>query len=567
LAGFFIFIQMTNKEVANTFTLLAKLMEIHHENPFKIRSYQNAAFQINQLKRPIMDMDANELSDIKGFGEAIVKKAITLMQTGHLPLLEKYIENTPPGVIEMLRIKGIGGKKIGTIWQELGVESLGELEYACHENRLALLKGFGKKTQQNILDSIGFIKTNQDKFLYADIDSTARDFLSLFISFRCVEQCEFTGTFRRKLPVLVKLEFLIEAEIHDFITTIEGIDYIVKIRQDAGYVIFKTVTGILLQCFFAEHDNFQSKLFESTGSKAHLKLINYHPQANAKSEIEIYKSLNLPFIIPEMREGRYELEWHKKYDNNDIIREDDISGIIHAHSTYSDGSQTIEELVLACIDKGYEYLGISDHSQSAFYANGLNAERIKKQHEEIERLNQKLFPFKIFKGIESDILNDGRLDYTDNILESFDFIIASVHSNLGMNEEKAMARLKAAIENPFTTIMGHLTGRLLLSRNGYPVDHQKIIQLCRENKVAIELNANPHRLDLDWKWIYPAIKESVFISINPDAHNIEGIDDTKYGILVARKGGLVKQKTLNTLSKTEFEAYLKSKKAFNIGFS
>jgi DNA polymerase (family X) len=554
---------MTNKEIANTFTLLSKLMEIHHENPFKIRSYQNAAFQINQLQKPLIEMDREELSNIKGFGEAIVNKVNTIILTGQLPLLEKYIENTPPGVIEMLRIKGIGGKKIGTIWRELDIESIGELEYACNENRLAMLKGFGKKTQQNILNAIQFIKANENKFLFAELESIAHELLSLFQSFQCVEQCEYTGEFRRKLPVLNELEFLVDADINDFIDTISRIDFITQIQPEKQELFFKTITGIPIRCYFTNQDNYISKLFESTGSIDHLKLIKYSSPTQFQSEAKIYKSINLPYIIPEMREGLNELEWAGLHDNKDLVSEQDIKGVIHAHSTYSDGNNTIEEMAMACIEQGYEYLGISDHSKSAFYANGLRVERIQQQHEEIDRLNEKLAPFTIFKGIESDILNDGNLDYPDKILESFDFVIASIHSNLKMDLEKAMLRLESAIKNPFSTIMGHLTGRLLLSRNGFPVDHKKIIALCKEYSVAIELNANPYRLDLDWRWVYPAMKNGVPVSINPDAHNIAGIKDIKYGIFAARKGGLTRQNTLNAFSKTEFEGYLKSKKEFN----
>jgi DNA polymerase (family 10) len=244
----------------------------------------------------------------------------------------------------------------------------------------------------------------------------------------------------------------------------------------------------------------------------------------------------------------------------ELVKPNDIRAIIHSHSNWSDGVNTIEEMASECIKRGYEYLVISDHSKSAFYANGLNEERLREQHRYIDELNAKLRPFKIFKSIESDILNDGSLDYTDNILSTFDLVIASVHSNLKMTEEKAMTRLLKAIENPYTTILGHPTGRLLLSRNGYPVDHKKIIEACAANHVVIELNAHPRRLDVHWQWIDYAIENGVLLSIDPDAHALDGFDDIQYGVLAAQKGGLTKENNLSSFSLKEFEVWLTKNK-------
>ena len=241
---------------------------------------------------------------------------------------------------------------------------------------------------------------------------------------------------------------------------------------------------------------------------------------------------------------------------NNIIELKDIKGIIHTHTKYSDGSNSIEEMAQHCMQKGYEYLVISDHSKSAFYANGLSVERIIEQHQEIDQLNLKYPNFKIYKSIESDILYDGSIDYEDNVLQMFDLVIASVHSNLRMTEEKAMERLIKAIENPHTTILGHLTGRLLLSRKGYPINHQKVIDACAENDVVIELNANPNRLDIDYKWIDYCQQKNVKIAINPDAHNLAGISDVRFGVIAARKGLLFKRNTLNTLTQSEFDDFI-----------
>jgi DNA polymerase (family 10) len=281
---------------------------------------------------------------------------------------------------------------------------------------------------------------------------------------------------------------------------------------------------------------------------------------NFKSELDIFNKAGIkpmPFFTRESEEN-IALWTNSKHQS--VITVNDIKGVIHNHSVWSDGKNTIAEMAQACIDKGYEYLVMSDHSVSSFYANGLDALRIQKQQEEIDRLNEKLFPFKIFKSIECDILNDGRLDYSDEILATFDLVIVSIHQHLKMTEEKAMERLLAAISNPYTTILGHLTGRLLLSRKEYPVNHEMIIQACKEHQVAIEINANPRRLDVDWRWIQAAIQQEVFLSINPDAHSIQGIDDIRYGVLCAQKALLTPQYNVSSMSLLDFEKFIKKNK-------
>jgi len=281
---------------------------------------------------------------------------------------------------------------------------------------------------------------------------------------------------------------------------------------------------------------------------------------NLQIEEEIFEKAGLQYVPPCLRESGDILELARKKKIPELIRPEDIRGIIHCHSNWSDGSDTVEELAAACVQKGYEYLVISDHSKSAFYAQGLIEGKIEAQHKLIEELNIKLAPFKIFKSIESDILNDGNLDYSNAILSTFDLVIASVHSNLKMNEDKAMLRLMNAIENPYTTILGHMTGRLLLSRKGYPVDHKKIIDACAIHNVTIEINANPSRLDISWKWLDYARSKNVLVSINPDAHAIEQFSNTRYGVLVAQKGMITAKDNLSSFSLSEFETFLKKNK-------
>jgi DNA polymerase (family 10) len=307
---------------------------------------------------------------------------------------------------------------------------------------------------------------------------------------------------------------------------------------------------------------FYRMLVESSSTPEHLAGIDFSQLGIKKynSEEEVYAGLNVQHCEPELREGHFEIEKAKNHELPKLIEYSDLKGILHNHSTYSDGMNSLQEMAVYCKELGYQYLGICDHSQTAVYADGLKPETVLIQQQEIDRLNQQLFPFKIFKGIESDILSNGELDYEEDMLKSFDFIVASVHANLKMDEAKANARLIKAIENPYTTILGHPTGRLLLGRPGYPIDHKKIIDACAANKVVIELNAHPYRLDIDWRWIPYCLEKGVMISINPDAHQLKGYHDMRYGTYAARKGMLTKEHCLNAMDLSTFEHYLSTKK-------
>jgi DNA polymerase (family 10) len=441
----------------------------------------------------------------------------------------------------MLQVKGIGPKKIRLLWKELGLESVGELYYACLENRLTLLKGFGEKTQESIKLNIEFLQQYAHHFLYAALEEIYPDIAAQLEQ----EKIQFAavGAFARRELTLEKIDILIADESH-------------QVKLETQYNRYP------VQFHFCKTTEFAEKQLALSSDEAHFKKILSKigtGKNNFKTEADIYEAAGLPFIPAELRDDRLEWELARQDHLKDLLEVKDIKGVIHTHTKYSDGMNTIGEMADLCIQKGFEYLVISDHSKSAFYANGMNEAQIEKQHREIDALNENLAPFKIYKSIESDILFDGSLDYPDAVLRSFDLVIASVHSQLKMNEEKATERLLIALENPYTTILGHMTGRLLLSRPGYPVDHNKIIDACAANRVIIELNANPHRLDIDYTWISRCQDKGVMISINPDAHNLLGISDIHYGVLAARKGGLLKQNTLNTLSKIDFERYIGSK--------
>ncbi|HEY1871132.1 MAG TPA: helix-hairpin-helix domain-containing protein [Chitinophagaceae bacterium] len=548
---------MDNYAIADNFSLLSKLMEIHGENSFKTKTYSIAAFNIEKLPMQLAETPREKIFAIKGIGDSLGKKIIEMLDTGEMQTLNEYLEKTPVGLVEMLNIKGIGPKKINTIWKELEVESIGELLYACNENRLLLYKGFGEKTQTNIRDSIEFYLQNQGSYLYAQIESYAQAMNEKLSSRFSTEKILLTGFFRRQMEIIDVLEWCAT------VSAIELKKFFIEkefeaIEEDAETISFKGKENVKLKFFLCDQTSFWKRFFQTSCSEDFL--IGWEKQCSipthAKSEEEIFEAANLPFIIPPLRENDSIIAKTKINNRNEVIQVSDIRSVIHSHSNWSDGVNTIEEMALALVKKGYEFLVLSDHSKSAFYANGLTIERIKEQHYYIDELNRKLKPFRIFKSIECDILNDGSLDYADEILATFDLVITSVHSNLKMNEEKAMQRLLGAIKNPYTTILGHMTGRLLLSRNGYPVDHKKIIDACAENHVAIELNAHPRRLDIDWRWIDYALEKNVFISIDPDAHSVEGFKDVKYGVLAAQKGGVSKEQNLTSFTLQQFENYL-----------
>ncbi len=555
-----------NYYIADQFSLLSKLMDIHGENSFKAKSYSVAAYTIEKLPQQLADVPHDKLFSIKGIGESVGKKIIEILQTNELKALQEIIAKTPQGIIEMLSIKGIGPKKIATIWKEMGIESIGELLYACNENRLTLYKGFGEKTQKNVQEAIEFYLRNQGSHLYAEIESYALSVDKKLKEQFKSKQFEITGEFRRQLEVIDQLSWVTTATAAELQSFFEKNNFATTDKTENTLVV-KGAENVPLKFYLAQSDSFYPTLFSTSCSDEFNQAWQSLPGASSKntfkSEEAIFAAVKKTFIPPVLREKAAALN---ATADHKLIQPGDIRGIIHSHSTWSDGSNTLEDMAKACIDQGFEYLVISDHSKSAFYANGLTEERIKEQHRQVEELNKKLSPFRIFKSIECDILNDGALDYSNNVLSTFDLVIASVHSNLKMTEEKAMLRLLNAIQNPYTTILGHLTGRLLLSRPGYPVDHKKVIDTCAKHQVAIEINAHPRRLDIDWRWIDYAMDKKVLLSIDPDAHTIDGYADCRYGVLAAQKGGLTKEMNLSSFTLKELEAYLgKRRKELKLG--
>ncbi len=531
---------MTTEDIADALELTAKLMELHNENPFKVKAISTAAYKLGKTRMDLNNLSVEELTKIEGIGKSIAEKIHEFTTTGMSNELRELSTKTPVGVVDMLGIKGLGPKKVRQLWLELELESVTDLLYACHENRLVELKGFGEKTQHTIIQNIEFKLSNTGKFHFAYAEKVGQAIIDAIKEH--TDMVSFTGAMYRKCEVIEEIDILVGDE---------GIDL-----DDYGS---DTVPINFIQVNEAV---FYRTLVETSSTPEHLAGIDFSKLAIKKygSEEEVYAGLQVQYCEPELREGHFEIEKAKNHELPKLIEYSDLKGILHNHSTYSDGMNSLQEMAVYCKELGYEYLGICDHSQTAVYADGLKPETVAIQQQEIDRLNQQLFPFKIFKGIESDILSNGELDYEEDVLKSFDFIVASVHANLKMDEAKANARLIKAIENPYTTILGHPTGRLLLGRPGYPIDHKKIIDACAANKVVIELNAHPYRLDIDWRWIPYCLEKGVMISINPDAHQLKGYHDMRYGTYAARKGMLTKEHCLNAMDLQSFESFLKSYK-------
>lgn len=551
---------MTNKEIAQQFTLLADLLEISGENAFKIKSYSNAADTISRWHAPLATLSDEELNMIPSIGSAISAKVRSLQLTGRIDALDKALANTPPGVLELLKVGSLSPKKIGLIWRTLGVDSVAAMERAVQENRIAPIKGFGAKTQDAISEGIAFYKENLGYFMWATASDMAATLIASLGNVFPDHEFLVTGAVRRQEDLINVLEIITDAPADELLIWIGKQDGAIVVESSDDRASF-TLPGIpLIKIQHVERARLAHGLFQSTGTNVFLEGFPAISEESkyAQSEEAIFESVGLQPIPPPLRSNALWLQKSVERILPQLIKPGDVRGLIHCHSTYSDGTATLAQMATAARDRGLEYMVISDHSQAAQYANGLYPDRIQAQHREIDVLNEQLAPFKIFKSIEVDILGDGSLDYNETVLSSLDLVIASVHSAQKMDEAKALKRLLKAIANPYTTILGHMSGRLLLRRPGYPIDHKKIIEACALYGVVIEINANPRRLDMDWTWIQHALECGVMLSVNPDAHSVAGIDDIRFGVLSAQKGGLTAKHNLSSYSLAEFEVFLKS---------
>ncbi|WP_316934298.1 helix-hairpin-helix domain-containing protein [Hymenobacter sp. AT01-02] len=545
---------MDNRALIRAFRLAAQLLELHEENPFKIRAYEGTASALEQLSVPVATLERHGLPDRTGLSKTAAAKVAEMLDTGTFEELTRLLNSTPPGVVELLGIKGIGPKKIRSLWKELGIESPEQLREAAEADQVSKLKGFGKKTQDAILAALEFTSQSQGKVLYPQAEELATSLVEHVKGAAGVSQTAVTGEVRRRLEIVETVSVVAAttdpAAAHAVLNQLEGITADPLLSGPFAWRGTATASGIKVEVLFVAPADFTNQVFLQSAAEAHLTeplgearagqpatLRQWAKRERFASEADIYQKAGVQYVEPELREGLGELALARENKLPRLLEDQDLRGSLHNHSTYSDGSHSLREMATFLRDQGYEYLGICDHSQAAHYANGLQPERVRQQQREIDELNQELGPFRIFKGIESDILSDGSLDYPPAILETFDFIVASVHSNLKMDERKATTRVLRAIENPYTTMLGHPTGRLLLRREGYPLDHKAIIDACAQHQVIIEINANPWRLDLDWRWVHYALEQGVQLSINPDAHHTNATPICGTECLWAEKAG------------------------------
>ena len=585
---------VTNAEIAERLREIYQLMQLAGENRFRAIAFDRAAQTIESLDEDIGNYIENDnLTDIKGIGNSIAEDIKSYAESGTIEVLENLRDQIPAGIIKWLDISGLGPKNIAKIHQELGISELDELKEACQDGRVAKLDGLGEKSAQKILNSIEWMEQFDERCRLDEATEIAEPIYNYLKDREGVEAIDVAGSLRRSNETIGDVDILIGAEkqyINDLFDAFVDHDLVVEVlgRGDTKSSI-RTENGRQVDLRIVKPEQFPAALMYFTGSKEHNVVLrqrardrglslneyglfkldedgntNFEKPIDYASESDIYRHLDLHFVPPELREDRGEIAFFEDHESMDLVEVDDIRGVIHAHSTYSDGKFSIKEMAEACIERGYEYLGLTDHSQTAAYAGGLSVDEIKQQWEEIDQLNEEFksngHNFHIFKGIESDILSDGELDYDDDILDGFDFVIASVHNGLDMNREKMMKRFRNAITNPYTDIIGHPTGRLLLQRDGSDLDMNELIELAAEHDTAIEINASPHRLDLDWRHGNKAKEVGLMSSINPDAHDKKRIDCISYGVKIARKGKFSKQRILNAKSVDEIESWFKSHK-------
>jgi len=559
---------MDAKEVAAVLEEIATILEIKGENPFKARAYESAARTIESLGADLEAVVREEkLRDYKGIGEALAQKITELVTTGTLGYYDELRAGVPAGLLEMTGIPGMGPKRIRAIHEKLGLSTVGELEYACKENRLAVLEGFGAKSQQKVLEGIELLKRHREKHLYsAAMDEAARLVEALeSLGPKLITRLSIAGSLRRRKEVIKDIDLVAgsskPAKVMEFFTTLDSVESVIASGENKSSI--RLASGISSDLRLVPDAEFPYALLYLTGSKEHnialrtraktkiFKINEYGlfrgtRKIACKDEAAIYKKLGLAYVPPELREAMGEIEAAERGELPTLVEESDVRGILHVHSNYSDGVHTVEQLAEAAKALGVEYLGIADHSRSAQYANGLSAERVRTQHKEIDALNKKLKGIRVLKGIESDILPDGKLDYPEKVLATFDFVIAAVHSRFSMSEADMTKRIVTAMRHPHVTMLAHPTGRLLLSREPYAVDMPRVIAEAATLGVILEINANPHRLDLDWRLCKVAKDKGVIFAINPDAHRIEGLTDFRYGVGIARKGWLEPADVLNT---------------------
>jgi DNA polymerase (family 10) len=586
---------MTKNEIADVLSEIGTLLELKGENPFKIRAYQSGARVLEaieeaELARLIRD---GELGGIKGFGEALVQKITELHTTGRLEFHEKLKASIEPGLVEMLDIPGLGPKKIRALHDKLGIASITALAAACGDGRVAELDGFGAKSQEKILAGIQHREAYGKRHLWWEAHEVAKPILAGLRGLAAVERAEAAGSLRRGMETIGDLDFLVaaadSAPVVAWFVAMPGVQEVTAQGETKASVRF--ASGLQADLRIVPADQFVFALHHFTGSKDHNvqmrqralsrglslsewglvpaagegtakeKAENKALRTPAKTEADLFKALGLHFIQPELREGLGEIEAAEAGELPHLVELSDLRGAFHNHTTESDGRNTLAEMTAAAAALGWDYLGIADHSKASFQANGLSEERLRRQIAEIRALNaSRRYKTQVFSGVECDILSDGRLDYDDALLGELDYVVASVHNAMTQDEATMTARIIRAIEHPAVTMLGHLTGRLLLRREEYRVNAGKIIDAAIANRVVIELNASPWRLDMDWRHWRKAAERGLLCAINPDAHETSGLAHVAAGINSARKGWLTKTSVLNTRSPTEVKRWFKERR-------
>jgi len=579
---------MDKEEVAVILDQIGTLLEIQGENPFRCLAYHNAARAIEQMETNLAQVVAEgKLAEIRGIGTTLQEKITTLVNSGRLPFYDDLLAKTPAGLLQLLRLPSLGPKKVKALYDQLGIDDLDKLRLACEAGQVASLKGFGAKTQQKILEGIGFLGQVGDR---VRIDEAMPLGLSLLEEIRGmpgVIRAELCGSLRRRKEVIRDLDLLASSDQPDPLmerfVTLPGVSQVVaRGETKSSVIVSRPVAGqkVTLQADLrvVSDQQFPFALHYFTGSKEHnvairaraqqygLKLNEYELAGSRRSvacadEAELFRALDLDYIAPELREHTGEIEAAAEHRLPDLVDAEQIQGVFHCHTTWSDGSASLEEMAQEARRLGLKYLGIADHSQSLTVANGLAPARVRKQQAEIDALNARLKGITLFKGTECDILADGSLDYKDDLLATFDYVVASVHSHFNQSEKEMTARIVRAISNPCVTMLGHATGRLLLRREGYRVDLEAVLKAAAEHGTLVEINAHPARLDIDWIHCKRAQALGVQLVINPDAHSTGELGLYRYGVDVARRGWLEKKDVFNTKSKVQVVQALQARRA------
>ena len=584
---------MDKNQVANLLDEIASLLELKEgSNPFEVRAYQNAARAVNGLDGDIEQLTREgKLKGVPGLGSTSIKRIEEAVETGHIALYDELVETTPPVKLEMMRIPGVGPKKINAIYNQLHVNSIPDLVQACEENKVAALPGFGKKTQDKIVQGIAFLAQHAGRFLYPVAEEEASHMYTVLKELPEIVRLQVAGSLRRRRETIGDIDMVVSVadsasedvrrKIMDVFTSQPSVQAITGKGETKSSVVLSS--GINMDLRVVNDSQFPYTLHHFTGSKEHhiplrRRALSMNMTINdyglfkgkephlelvpCKDETDIYAALGMAYIEPELREDMGEIEAAVNGTLPALVQESDLQGVLHVHSTWSDGQNTIREMAEACIVRGLTYLGLTDHSKTAAYAGGLNEEDLRRQHEEIDLLNKEYAGrLHILKGIECDILRDGALDFADDVLATLDFVVASIHSLFNLSLEEQTQRMLRAISNRYVDIIGHPTGRILLGREGYALDLDVVIDAAAEHGVCIEINAHPSRLDLDWRYLHRARDKGIKIPIDPDAHVISGLDDMRFGIGIARKGWLRTSDVLNTMTTDDLLDFFGSRRS------